>query len=172
MIKDGHKYVIVRSELGVDPNTGKSQKWNNVSDQVESTSWCGSYKYLTAGNNYAYNTTALNSKLKNYRYFTDSAKMSSYGDAATWTVNNLYVCRPPLIQLNYKYDKTTETYQLIDTVPASLATSDDLTYEFANNNVEKQIYTLEISTLCGSQNLSRRIRVRALLRILYLIRKI
>ncbi|MEY8335847.1 hypothetical protein AALB53_22625 [Lachnospiraceae bacterium 47-T17] len=139
MVVDGHKYTLSRAKLDVTDSDGKTLDWNNVNEKA--TDWAGGSKLTTVGDNYAYKTEALTKKLKSYRRYTDNMKMAKYGDSAEWTIEFLYTCRPPMIRLNYKYDKDTKRYTLIDTVPSVLKTADDLNYEFANSTVTRDVET-------------------------------
>lgn len=140
MIVNGHIYTLSQGQLRVTgEGSSKAAAWYNTNSKA--TAWLGSSKLSTIGDEYAYNTTALTKALKSYRYYTDSAKISSYGDSAEWDIHLWYVCRPPLVRLNYKYDKTTKRYTLIGTSPASLDSSDDLEYEFANSSISKSVET-------------------------------
>lgn len=138
VIANGHKYVLAKSQLRVQKEDKSTVAWEN--GDANATSWAGS-SIETIGNNYAFETTAMDEKIPAYRYLTDKKTMESYGKSAMWTVSNTYVCRPPIIQLNYKYDKNTMQYTLIDTVPDEINSADNLVYEYANSEVSRQVLT-------------------------------
>lgn len=140
VIVDGHNYVLAASTLGVkDDSSKKERSWYNKHEKA--TDWAASDSLKTLDGNYAYKTPALTKKLKSYRFYTDSKKIASYDGEATWSINLMYVCRPPAVRLEYVYDADADEYRLISTSPASLDKPDGLEYQYANTTVSKKVKT-------------------------------
>lgn len=90
VIVDGHKYALTKAELSVlGEGAKKAATWNNVHEKA--TDWAASSSLKTVDGNYGYKTPALTKKLSSYRCYTDSKKISSYGDSAFWNINLMYV---------------------------------------------------------------------------------